>query len=278
MQSPLDPWRLAVLGCGTLGEAVVGGLIAADAGWCARVTATARRAERCERLHRGHGIAATSDNRAAVAGSDVVLLCLKPHGALDLVADLADVLAGKLLISVCAGITTDALHRVAPDAVIVRAMPNTPARVRAGMTAITRGPLAGDDHVAVARAIFEPTGRVRELEEKHFDVVTGLSGSGPAFAFVILEALADGGVMMGLPRDAAFELAAQTLLGSAQLMLESGAHPAALKDEVTTPAGCTIAGLLTLEDRGIRSTLARAIQEATQVARTLGSGGAHGGD
>ena len=138
------------------------------------------------------------------------------------------------------------------------------------MTVMSPGPDVTDEDLDVGRSIFTSVGRCLVLEERHMDAVTGLSGSGPAFAYVFLEALADGGVMMGLPRDAALELAAQTTQGAARMVLQDGSHPAALKDEVTTPAGCTIAGLLTMEDGRIRSTLARAIQEATRVAGSLG--------
>ena len=262
--------RLAILGCGTLGEAILGGLLAADPSKRDRVVVTARKQARLDDLATRFGVRTTLSNAEAVDGADVVLVCPKPYSVVALIEELADGLAGRLLVSVCAGVSTAALSGAAPKAAVIRAMPNTPARVRCGMTVLSRGPGATDDHVAVARGLFEPVGRVRELDEQHLDVVTGLSGSGPAFGFVILEALADGGVMMGLPREAAFELAAQMLLGAAKLVLESGLHPAALKDQVTTPAGCTIAGLLTLEDGRIRSTLARAIQEATRVASDLG--------
>ncbi len=149
-------------------------------------------------------------------------------------------------------------------------MPNTPCLIGEGMTVVAPGPRAHDAHLDFAVRVFSAVGRCRVLEEKHLDAVTGLSGSGPAFACVILEALADGGVRMGLPRDVAVELAAQTFQGAARLVLQTGRHPAALKDEVTTPAGCTIAGLLTMEDGKIRSVLARTIEEATRTAARLG--------
>jgi pyrroline-5-carboxylate reductase len=149
-------------------------------------------------------------------------------------------------------------------------MPNTPCVIGEGMTVLSTGPRATPEQMQVAQAIFAAVGRTRRLEEKHLNAVTALSGSGPAFALVVLESLADGGVMMGLPREVAVELSAQTLQGAARLVLQTGLHPAALKDDVTTPAGCTIAGLLTMEDGRIRSTLARTIQEATLVAANLG--------
>jgi pyrroline-5-carboxylate reductase len=189
---------------------------------------------------------------------------------MELLPELGAALADKLVVSICAGIRLADYEAWLPGSRVVRAMPNTPSVIREGMTVVSGGRGVTEDDLALAQSIFGAVGRCLVLEEKHMDVVTGLSGSGPAFAFVILEALADGGVMMGLPRAEAIELAAQTVQGAARLVLDSGLHPAALKDEVTTPAGCTIAGLLTLEDGGIRSTLARAIQEATKVARDLG--------
>ena len=213
---------------------------------------------------------AEASNTAAVQGADVVLLCVKPQVAMEVARELAGHLAGKLLVSICAGVRNAQLEAWAPGARVIRAMPNTPSVIREGMTVLSAGSRATEEDVAVATRVFETIGRARVLAEKHMDTVTGLSGSGPAFACVVLEALADGGVMMGLPRDVAVELAAQSMQGAARLVLHSGEHPAALKDRVTTPAGCTIAGLLTMEDGRIRSTLARTIQEAAKVAGGLG--------
>jgi pyrroline-5-carboxylate reductase len=262
--------KIAIVGCGTIGEALLGGLLASGSVAKGDLVATARRPERAAEVAQRHGVRATTDNRDAIAGADVVLICVKPQLAAELVPALADALAGKLVISTCAGVRLASYEAWLPASRMVRAMPNLPSVIREGMTVIAAGGAATAADLELARAIFGAVGRCVVLEEKHMDVVTGLSGSGPAFAFVVLEALADGGVMMGLPRAAAIELAAQTVQGAARLVLQSGRHPAALKDEVTTPAGCTIAGLLTMEDGGIRSTLARAIQEATRVAASLG--------
>lgn len=259
---------MAVIGCGKMGQAIVGGLSeSADADV---IAITGRRPDVLARLSDALGVPGTTDNRAAVAAADVVLLSVKPQVARAVLAGLGDALDGKLLVSICAGVTTDTLAALAPGASIVRAMPNTPCLIREGMTVLSPGPGASPQHLAFCERLFGSVGRVRVLEEKHLDVVTALSGSGPAFACVILESLADGGVRMGLPRDVAVELAAQTMQGAARLVLQTGRHPAALKDEVTTPAGCTIAGLLTMEDGRIRSILARTIEEAAKVASGLG--------
>ncbi|MEZ4318289.1 MAG: pyrroline-5-carboxylate reductase [Myxococcota bacterium] len=260
--------RLAVIGCGKMGQAIIGGL--RDNPDVDVVAVTTRRAAVAEKLGAELGVRALTDNRAAVEHADMVLLSVKPQIAKALLADMQGALAGKLVVSICAGITTKQLAELAPGAAIVRAMPNTPCLIREGMTVLTAGPGATEAQMQLCDSLFASVGRVRQLEEKHFDVVTALSGSGPAFACVILESLADGGVRMGLPRDVAVELAAQTMQGAARLVLETGRHPAALKDEVTTPAGCTIAGLLTMEDGRIRSILARTIEEAAKVASGLG--------
>ncbi len=262
--------KIAIVGCGTIGEAILGGLLASGTVSAGDITASTRRKEHAEELAERHGIATTTDNAQAVAPAEIVLICVKPQKATELIPTLADELAGKLVVSLCAGIHLAQFEAWLPKSRSIRAMPNTPCLIREGMTVLAAGKGVSDADLDATRSIFLAVGRCLVLEEKHMDVVTGLSGSGPAFAFVVLESLADGGVMMGLPRDAAIELAAQMMQGAARLVLQGESHPAALKDEVTTPAGCTIAGLLTMEDGKIRSTLARAIQEATRVAAGLG--------
>jgi pyrroline-5-carboxylate reductase len=263
---------IAILGCGTMGEAILRGLSASGPP-APRVTCvTVRRDAVAQRLVASWDIDVLKDSAVAVSRADAAVLAVKPQAVSEVLTarGVAEALRGKLLISIAAGVTTTRLAELAPGAIIVRAMPNTPCTIREGMTVLSPGPGAGPEHLAAAEQVFGAVGRVRVLEEKHLDAVTGLSGSGPAFAAVILEALADGGVRMGLPRDVAIELAAQTFQGAARMVLQTGRHPAALKDEVTTPAGCTIAGLLTMEDGRIRSTLARTIEEATRVAAGLG--------
>lgn len=268
----LERPTLAVVGCGTMGEAIVGGLLANRFITRDRVIATARRTERADQLTAAHGIRATVDNGTACQEADVALVALKPQrlaAMLDQDAMRA-ALDGKLLISVAAGVTLEQIHSWLPRTAVIRAMPNTPCLIGEGMTVLARGPGVEDAQVDLAKGIFRAVGRCIELEGKHMDAVTSLNGSGPAFAYVMLEALADGGVMMGLPRDVALEIAAQMFQGAARMVLQTGFHPAALKDQVTTPAGSTIAGLLTMEDGRIRSVLARTIQEATKVASGLG--------
>lgn len=214
-------------------------------------------------------------NIAAVQQSDVVLLCCKPQVAHLILNEsgVKEALAGKLLISILAGVTIAQLSNwVLPSTTVIRAMPNTPCRIREGMTVVSILPPSDAEGLnkEIILKIFSSIGRCRFLEERHFDACTALSGSGPAFACIFLEAMADGGVMMGLPRAEALELAAQTLQGAARMALQPDAHPAQIKDSVTTPGGCTIAGLLALEDGRVRSTIARAIQVATERASELG--------
>jgi pyrroline-5-carboxylate reductase len=210
-----------------------------------------------------------SGNLKAVQEADVVLLCCKPQQARLILSEegITQALEGKLLISILAGVTISQISAwVSPSTKVVRAMPNTPCKIREGMT-VASIPHSSDVEVdrSIILKIFSSIGRCRFLDEKHFDACTALSGSGPAFACIFLEAMADGGVMMGLPRAEALELAAQTLQGAARMVLQTGAHPAQIKDAVTTPGGCTIAGLLALEDGRVRSTIARGIQIATYV-------------
>ncbi|CAG8433092.1 10721_t:CDS:2 [Diversispora eburnea] len=213
------------------------------------------------------------ENVKGVNEADIVFLCSKPQVAQSILTEegMIQALENKPLISILAGVTISQLEKWVPlTTKIIRAMPNTPCMIREGMTVIgCRNDVKAEDKDFASWA-FSTLGRVRFLDEKHFDAVTGLSGSGPAFACVVLESMADGGVMMGLPRDIAFELAAQALQGAARMVLQTGKHPSEIKDTVTTPAGCTIAGLLTMEDGKIRSTIARSIQEASNVASTLG--------
>lgn len=269
---------LAVVGCGTMGRAIVTGLLDAGVLPADEVVATVRRDEATFELEESLGIRVRVDNVAAAEAADVVLLAVKPQVASEVLCDpaLQQALEGRLLISIAAGVRLDQLASWLPQTAIIRAMPNTPCTIREGMTVLSPGPLVEEEHIAFAQRVFGSVGRCRVLDEKYLDAVTALGGSGPAFACVLLEAMADGGVMMGLPRDVAVEIAAQSMQGAARLVLETGAHPAALKDAVTTPAGCTIAGLLTMEDGRIRSTMARAIQEATQVAGGLGQSGQAG--
>jgi len=264
---------IVVLGAGMMGQAILKGLI--GTGHPKRLLrATTRTKQAGAQISKSLGISVSTDTIAAVSGAGIVVLALKPMTlphVLDQLADAEALKKGTVLISIAAGVTTEAIAEIVGAHVpVVRAMPNTPCAISRGMTVLSRGEAAGESHVAIARKIFEPLGRILELEERHMDTVTGLSASGPAFVYVIIEALADGAVARGLPRGTAIEMAAQMVYGAASMVLETGRHPAALKDDVTTPAGCTIAGILALEDGRIRSVLSRAVEVASVRAGELG--------
>ncbi|MEM6454604.1 MAG: pyrroline-5-carboxylate reductase [Acidobacteriota bacterium] len=267
--------RLALIGAGKMGDALLTALLAAGTVPAAGVIATATRQTRLDAVARRHaGVRTSRDNRVAVRDARIVLLCVKPQIVPRVLAELADDLTpDHLLISTVAGVTTADLERpLHHDVPVVRTMPNTPSRIASGMTAVCGGRWATGAQIDLARTLFAGVGRCVVLDEQHFDAVTGLSGSGPAFIYMVIEALAEGGVKAGLPRTVATELAAQTCFGAARMVLETGHHPALLKDEVTTPGGCTIDGILTLEEGGLRVTLIKAIVEASRRARELGDG------
>ena len=212
----------------------------------------------------------STDNPVAVRDADIVLLCVKPYGVEAVCREIAPHMkAGALLISVAASVPTTFIEELVGDQRVVRAMPNTPAVIGRGMTGICAGATAGPEDQATAQRLFDAIGRSVVLDEKHMDAVTGLSASGPAFIYVVLESLAEAGVKVGLPRDVATLLASQCTLGAADMVLQSGNHPALLKDAVTTPAGCTIDGLLELEEGGVRVTLIKAVVKAAERAAEL---------
>ncbi len=264
---------LGFLGAGNMAGALIKGLLHAKVSAPSQILASDAKADRLELLAKTHGIRTTQDNHALVRESDVIVLAVKPQVVDKVLAQIgADVRPGQLVISVAAGVPIAALEGRLPAGVkVVRAMPNTPATALAGATAIAGGEHASEADIEVARALFEAVGRVVVLDETLLDAVTGLSGSGPAYVMLIIEALADGGVKVGLHRDTALLLAAQTVYGSAKLLLETGEHPGRLKDMVTSPGGTAIAGLHTLESGGLRRTLIDAVEVATNRSATLGA-------
>ncbi len=271
MPNPTITSKITFIGGGQMAEAMIGGLLSRQVCPAESIWATDPVAERRDRLKSQFGILVGSANREAVSWADVVVLAVKPQTLPAVISELGPILTHALVISIVAGITIRTIAEQTGGATrVVRAMPNTPALVREGMTALAMGAGVSDDDAQLARTIFEAVGLVVAVEERLMDAVTGLSGSGPAYVFQAIEALADGGVMMGLPRQTAELLAAQTVLGAARLVLESGVHPAQLKDRVASPGGTTIAGLHQLEQGGFRATLMAAVEAATKRSKELG--------
>jgi pyrroline-5-carboxylate reductase len=269
-----DGKKVAVIGAGKLGEALIKGMIDAGIVRKEQFIATAAHRERIERIAGQLGIATTLSNGEAVRQARVVLLCVKPQTAEEVLRQISDDLTvDHLVISVVASVTTRFIENILSKSVpVIRAMPNTPCLIKKGMTALAPGKHATPDQVLQAQQIFNAIGRSLIVDEKHMDAVTALSASGPAFVYIIIESFVEAGVKVGLPREVATELSAQMMLGASSMVLETGEHPAKLKDIVTTPAGCTIDGILELEDGGLRVTLIKAIVRATVRARELVNG------
>ena len=265
---------LAVLGAGKMGGILISAFLRSGLFAPEQIVATVAHGDRAQSLQARLGVRCLTDNAAAAKGANLLLLGVKPTQVADLVREIKPALSpNTVLISIAASVTTSSIESLAGNGVpVIRAMPNTPATLGAGMTALVRGRCATPEQMEAADQMFRTVGRTVTLDEKHMDAVTGLSGSGPAFLYIILEALAEAGVNVGLPRDIATLLAAQTTYGAARMVLETGAHPALLKDEVTTPAGCTVDGILELEEGGLRVTLIKAVKRATERARALAKG------
>lgn len=261
------------VGAGAIGEALIKGLVlTARVVDAARVIAADVRADHLTALGKRYGIRTSAHNQDVAAEADALVLCVKPQTMDAVLREIAGrVRRETLVVSVAAGVPIAAIERrLGREARVVRVMPNTPALVGAGATALAAGASATADDLALARRIFDAVGATVVLEEAALDAVTGLSGSGPAYVFLIIEALADAGVKVGLARRDAQSLAAQTVLGSAKLLIETGEHPGQLKDQVCSPGGTAIAGIATLEAGGLRTTLINAVEAATRRSRELG--------
>jgi pyrroline-5-carboxylate reductase len=266
--------RVAVLGAGKMGGILLQAFLKNNLLAPEQIFATVQHGERAKALSAQLGVEVTTDNLTAARQADVILLGVKPIQVPALIEEIRAALTQKkMVLSFAASVMTQTIEEGAGcELAVVRAMPNTPAMLAAGITALCAGRFVSAEQMAVAQKIFQTVGRTVVVDEKHMDAVTGLSGSGPAFLYIIIEALAEAGVNVGLPRDVATLLAAQTTLGSARMVLETGYHPALLKDAVTTPAGCTVDGILELEEGGLRVTLIKAVKRATQRAKELARG------
>jgi pyrroline-5-carboxylate reductase len=269
----LSSRHLAFIGAGNMGRAILQGLLDQGAASPGNVTVRTRRPERSAELAEKLGVEVAANAADAARGADIVVLAVKPQILPQVLDELQGVNNEALYISVAAGVSTQTIESILGPVRVVRAMPNTPALIGEGATAISSGSFARGDDLALAKSIFDRVGLTVIVEEEHLDAVTGLSGSGPAYLMLIIEAFADAGVKVGLHREIAQALAVQMIRGSARLQQVTGAHPGQLKDQVTSPGGTAIAGLHTLEQGGLRTTIINAVEEATRRARELGRRG-----
>ncbi len=266
--------RVAVLGAGKMGGILLQAFLKENLFAPSQIHATVGHAERALVLSSQWGVDVSTDNLAAASQADLILIGVKPFQVPDLIEEIKPALTpAKTIVSFAASVKTRSIEEaVGMEIPVIRAMPNTPSALGAGAAGLCRGRFVSAAQMELAVRIFETVGRTVVVDEKHMDAVTGLSASGPAYVYIIIEALAEAGVKVGLPRDTATQLAAQTAFGAAKMVLETGYHPALLKDAVTTPAGCTIDGILELEEGGLRVTLIKAVMRATERAKQLAAG------
>ena len=263
--------KILIIGTGNMGSALLGGIRRAGLAPPEHITITGLRPDYLESLADKWQVNWSTNNRLSTQQADIIILCVKPQTVASVLEEIAeDLEPHQLLITIVAGIGTDFIsNQVQKENPVIRVMPNIASLVDEGATAISAGKFADKTHEAIATHIFEAVGRVVVVRENLLDAVTGLSGSGPAYIYMVIEALSDGGVKMGLPREIAMDLAAQTVLGAARLIQETGIHPAVLRDQVLTPGGTTIAAVHDLETSGLRSMLISAVETATRRSREL---------
>ncbi len=261
--------KITIIGTGKMGEALISGLLHSKK---FDVSASTRSKQNAEEIKKKYKIQCHTDNLKAIQSSDIVVIAVKPYQAKEVLNQCSKQLSkNKLLISVCAAINTELLQEWSGrKCAVIRTMPNTPCLINEGMTVLTAAEGVNSDQIDVAHEIFNTVGKTAFVEEHLMDAVTGLSGCGPAYMYLIIEAMSEAGVKVGLPRKVATLLSAQTMLGSAKMLLDRGVHPAELKDEVTTPAGVTVDGLMALEEGALRSTMIKAVVAATKKSANIG--------
>lgn len=264
--------KIGFIGAGVMGKAIIKGLINSNFIESKNITASEVTQESADKVSEEIGIKTFINNKELVKSSDIIILSVKPYVIKDILSSVKDDLTkDKAIISIAAGISTEFIESTIDEKIsVTRAMPNTPALIEEGMTALCRGKYTSDKDINLAHDLFSSIGRCIEVQEKFINAVTGISGSGPAFVYFMIEALADGGLKLGLPKKTAIELAAQTLLGASKMVLETGKHPSMLKDEVTTPGGTTIAGLAVMEENKIHSALMKTVEETAITASKSG--------
>jgi pyrroline-5-carboxylate reductase len=266
--------RVAVLGAGKMGGILLQAFLKQNLFAADQIHGTVAHPERAIVLSSQWGVDVSTDNLEAARQADLILVGVKPFQVPELIDQIKPALTkAKTILSFAASVKTRAIEEAAGiEIAVLRAMPNTPSALGAGATGLCAGRFVSPQQMELAQRIFETVGRTVIVDEKHMDAVTGLSASGPAYIYIIIEALAEAGVKVGLPRDIATQLAAQTVFGAGKMVLETGYHPALLKDAVTTPAGCTVDGILELEEGGLRVTLIKAVMRATERAKQLAAG------
>ena len=274
MANDLSGKTIAFLGAGKMGGIILQALLKSGLLSAKSTFATVAHPERAKALSAKLKVKVGTNNVEAAKGADIIVIAVKPQVVEDVVREISSHITSKqLIVSVAASVPTAMIEKnISSNVPVIRAMPNTPCLVGAGMTAICKGKHATAADVAMTARLFDVVGRTVVVDEKHMDAVTALSASGPAYIYIILESLAEAGVKVGLPRDIATLLAAQTTLGAAKVVLETGDHPALLKDAVTTPAGCTIDAIMELEEGKLRVTLIKAVVKAAQRAKELAYG------
>lgn len=266
--------KVGFIGGGKMGGVLAGGILSKRLVPASHVLISDISRERLDALHKTYGVLVTPDNQRIAREADILVLAVKPQNMGDVLSGISAVVGKScLVISIAAGIPIRYIEeRLKKGIRVIRVMPNTPSLIGEGMAALSGGTAATEKDIAVARQIFDAVGLTLVVQEELMNAVTGLSGSGPAYGFIIIEALSDAGVRMGLSRDVALKLAAQTLLGAAKLCLKGDKHPAELKDMVSSPGGTTIAGIRALEEGRIRATLMAAVEAATLRSKELGGG------
>ena len=267
--------RLAILGGGRMGEALLSGLLRSGHARPEQVHVTVRHPERARRLAAAHGVEASTDSAGAAKSADILILSVKPQSMRQLLEEIAGVTGPEhTVVSVAAGITTAGIEQGLGNQVpVVRVMSNVPVQVDEAMSAVAGGTYADDTHLAVAEGLLRPVGKVVQLPEDQLDAVTALSGSGPAYFFLLAEAMIDAGILLGLSRDVATELIVQTMVGSAVMLRDSGRHPVELRESVTSPGGTTIAAIRVLEQERVRAAFLNAIEAAKMRSTELAAGG-----
>ena len=264
--------KVAIIGVGKIGETLLNGMIKNNLVKKENIVGSTAQEAHAQEINKKYGIQTYIDNKEMILGKDIIILAIKPQMMKKVLSDIKDIISKKqLIISIAAATSTQFIEEcLEKDIPIIRAMPNTPALINEGMTVLCPGKYIDENHIQMAMDIFGAIGLVEVIQrEELMDVVTALSGSGPAYTYIIIESLTEGGVRMGLPRELAQKLTAQTLLGAAKMVLKTGLHPALLKGDVTTPAGVTVDGLMELEDGGIRVALIKAVSRATEKSREI---------